>query len=249
MNAPEHVITEMRQLIDVYNIEAIFFNEDNFFFDKNRAREICYKIIDEGFDIMWGATSTTNGITKDVLEIAKEAGCRQVTFGFESGSDRILKILRKRATVAQNYAAVKLCNDVGIIPQGTVMIGNPTETIDDIRKTQEFVRTSGLNHIGVCITTPYPGTELWNQVRAQGKVPEEINWSNINLDKINIRVCDTIPPKTLQKLYLETSSILSQNEQLSFGDLIYVLKNDHKMIIDILKDPQRVKRIIKRLRL
>lgn len=247
MNSPEHVIDEMRQLIEVYNIQAIFFNEDNFFFNKQRAQEICHKIIDNGFDIAWGATSSTNGIDRKTLEIAKEAGCKQVTFGFESGSDRILKILKKRSTVEQNYAAVKLCNDIGIMPQGTVMLGNPTETVDDICETQKFVRTSGLKHIGVCITTAYPGTELWQQAKAQGKVPDNIDWSTVNLDKINIQVCDTIDPETLKKLHLETSAILSKNEYLTISDITNVLKTNPEMITEVIKDPKRIKRIVKRL--
>jgi len=161
-NSPERVISEVKYLIEKYHIQALFFIEDNFFVNKPRVKKICELMKRENINIIWGANSRVDNIDLEILQIAKKAGCRQVTFGFESGSQKILDVLNKKTTVEQNKRAIELCNKAGIIPQGTIMIGNPTETIEDVRATQQFLKESDIKSVGICITTPYPGTQLWN---------------------------------------------------------------------------------------
>lgn len=104
---------------------------------------------------IWGANARVDNVSLDLFKLAKESGCRQITFGFESASQRILDILNKGTTVEQNKRAIELCKSVGIIPQGTFMIGNPTETLEDIQATQQFIEEHDVV-AGICITTPFP---------------------------------------------------------------------------------------------
>jgi len=254
-NSAERVISEIGQLIEVYGIQALFFIEDNLFANKPRLRKICELMKKNGFDIIWGCNARVNNVDLETLTIAKEAGCRQVTFGFESGSQRILDVLNKKTTVEQNKEAIELCKQVGIIPQGTFMIGNPTETKEDIRKTQQFIKEHDIESVGICITTPYPGTELWKWCEEHNLIPESFSWSDFTYDRVPIPVCDTIPPKELDRLIIETFEIASEKmppTEIRFLQFINEsLLHPRKTVTGIAKvvrKPSMIPKFIRRLR-
>ncbi|MEK9135301.1 MAG: radical SAM protein, partial [Patescibacteria group bacterium] len=252
-NSPERVIFEIEHLIKTYNIEALHFIEDNFFASKQRVRKICDLLKEKKINIIWGANARVDSIDLEILQIAKDAGCREILFGFESGSQRILDILNKKTTVEQNKRAIELCNEAGIIPAGSVMIGNPTETIEDIRATQQFLREVDTKSIGVSITTPFPGTELWNWCKEKKLIPSSLKWSDFTFNKVIIPACETISPREIEKLFVETSDIAL--EKLPFSLSRFLTQSlGHPQgavtrVIHILKNPIRILKYIKRLKL
>jgi radical SAM superfamily enzyme YgiQ (UPF0313 family) len=230
-NSPERVVSEISELSRIYGVKAVFFIEDNFFVNKKRVIEICFLLRQQGLNIIWGANARVDNIDLEMLKVAKDAGCRQITFGFESGSQRILDILNKKTTVEQNKRAIELCNQAGIIPQGTVMIGNPQETIDDIRATQQFVRDCDIRSLGVCITTPYPGTKLWEWCEQRNAIPKKIDWADFNYSKVVIQVSDALSVAQIKKLRSETLDIIVQKYSLG---LLQKVANVLRRIISIL---------------
>jgi len=206
-NSAERVILEIEELIETYSIRALFFIEDNLFLNNRRLQTICKMMKQNKINIMWGGNARVDNIDLEILQIAKESGCRQITFGFESGSQRTLDVLNKGTTVEQNRKAIELCNRVGIIPQGTFMIGNPTETIEDIKATKKFIEDNEIECVGICITTPYPGTQLWKWCEDHGLIPKSVNWSDFLYDKVPIHVCNTIPPDKLRRLQGEIARV------------------------------------------
>jgi radical SAM superfamily enzyme YgiQ (UPF0313 family) len=88
------------------------------------------------------------------------AGCVEVAFGAESGSQQILDRIDKKTTVEQNYACVKHCKDHGIVVKAFLMIGLPGETRQTISETEKFICTSGIDDAQIAIYYPYKGTEL-----------------------------------------------------------------------------------------
>lgn len=251
-NSPIRVITEIDNLIEKYNIQAIFFIEDNFFMSKDRVRSISalllskYKYKDE---IIWGANARVDNINKQILQVVKEAGCKQITFGFESGSQRILNVLNKKTTVEQNKKVIELCRGVGIIPQGTVMIGSPTETIEDINKTREFIREMNIQEtIGICLTTVFPGTKLWEWCKERDLIPNSFNWSNFNYQKVPISCCEAISPEDLQNIYYEMVDEFSENRPLKFEDVIKMsIQHPIHNLKKILKNPMLISKTMRRI--
>ncbi len=254
-NSPERVIFEIEQLIKIYDIEVLVFIEDNFFANRSRVQKICNLLKEKGINIIWAANARVDNIDLEILKIAKDAGCREVIFGFESGSQRILNVLNKKTTVEQNKRAIELCNKVGLIPAGTVMIGNPTETIEDIRATQQFLREADIKikSVGVSITTPFPGTELWNWCKERKLIPLSFKWSDFTFNRVAIPACDTIPPREIKRLFAETVDIASEKLPFSLSKfLIQNLKHPKEAVIRIfriLKNPIRMLKYIKRIRL
>ena len=91
----------------------------------------------------------------------KEAGVTRIHIGVESGSSRILKIMKKGITIEQAHNAFELCRTFGITSLSSFMLGNPTETQEDIDMTMQFIRKCRADYAHISITTPFPGTELY----------------------------------------------------------------------------------------
>jgi radical SAM superfamily enzyme YgiQ (UPF0313 family) len=213
-NSAERVLDEIATVLRDYRVQALFFIEDDLFANMPRLRRICEGMLARGFRVIWGANARVSDVDAELLALAHAAGCRQITFGFESGSQRVLDVLRKGTTVEQNYRAVALCRAAGIIPQGTVMLGNPEETEEEVRATQRFIRESRLESVGVCLATPYPGTGLWQYCEERGRIPSGLQWADLLYQETPIAVTDAIAPARLRELYRETLALVEANRPL-----------------------------------
>ena len=113
-------------------------------------------------------------IDAEVLENFKKIGISAVSLGMESGSPRILEYLKVGSvTLDKIREVVRLCKEYGIAPMGSFMVGSPYETEEDVGKTVEFIKDIGLDQIGICVTTPFPGTELWEYGRQKGLIASD----------------------------------------------------------------------------
>jgi anaerobic magnesium-protoporphyrin IX monomethyl ester cyclase len=133
--------------------------DDLFTSNKKRCIAICQEIIRRGISHPWTAFSRVDTVSKELLENLREAGCTMLCFGIESGNQEILDTIKKRITLEQCQEAVDLCNEVGIGPMTSYILGLPGETHETIAKTVDFARKLSPNH-GFHILSPFPGTEV-----------------------------------------------------------------------------------------
>ena len=105
--SPQNVLDEMLECYDVHGIKSFFFKADTFTIDPKWVKEMCELIINSKMhgNITFTANSRVNPLSKETLQLMKDAGCFMVAFGFESGSDEMLKTLRKGTTVEMNLRA------------------------------------------------------------------------------------------------------------------------------------------------
>ncbi|MEW6041779.1 MAG: radical SAM protein, partial [Elusimicrobiota bacterium] len=202
----------IKQLKRDYDVQSLYFVEDNFFADNERVVKISELMIREGLNnIIWGGSSRVESVNLEVLKIAKMAGCRSVTIGYESGSQRILDILRKEYTVETSKKSVEIIKQAGLIPHGNVILGNPTETMEDVELTKRFVIETGIVLPEVYIYTPYPGTLSWDILKEQGLIPSKINWEKFTQERVISNV-SKIPTEKVESLRAEMllSSYLRQ---------------------------------------
>jgi len=204
-HSAERVIEEIRRLKADYGVSAMVFLDENFLVNKPRLEKICQAMINEKFGILWGCMTSSHYLDRQTAAMIRQAGCRQVNFGIESGSQRILDVLKKSVTVEQNKEAIRVCRETGLLAAGSFMIGNPTETVEDVRLTQKFMLENELDSYRVNITTPYPGTEIWQRCNKQ--IHKPFNWKGF--DQSNFRVYPYTPfsKAELGKLFLETALI------------------------------------------
>ncbi len=173
MRTPEQVVDEWEFLVNRYALREVAVLDDVFSFDIPRALAICRLLIERGLDrVPW---STTNGIrvdnaTPELFQAMKRAGCYRVYFGIESGVQGIIDSLHKNITLEQVRFAVTEAKKAGLEVGGYFMLGNVGETVADMDKSIDFALALNLDYAQFSIATPYPGTEMFEQISKNGKL-------------------------------------------------------------------------------
>lgn len=249
VNSAKWIIEEMKELKEKYGTQAVFFMDDDFLISKERAREFCRLYKEAGLDIIWGCQSRVTAVDEELLKILKEANCKQVTFGIESGNQRVLGMLKNnRTTVEQNKAAIKLVKDAGILSTGSFMIGNPGETEEEIEETRKFIIENDLDGFGVSVTTPFPGTKLWEMCKEKKVIPDKINWREFNLNKLTF-VLSEIPPKRMEQIHKEfLNLVMERNPGMNPRNVFRVaIKHPGKAIKRLIGNPKSLSILIRRI--
>lgn len=180
--SPKNVVDEIELILKTYPfIEGIRFFDDVFTMDKKRVLEICDEINRRKLNFVWECEARANTIDEEMILAMKKAGCEFIDLGIESGSDRILRNIKKQITVEQAIAAAKIIKKAGIGLKVFFMHGLPGETYEDIKKTVFLSRYLYYN-LGVEGTTQgisviYPGTELERIAKESGTLPKDFSWS------------------------------------------------------------------------
>jgi radical SAM superfamily enzyme YgiQ (UPF0313 family) len=121
----------------------------------------------EAAGLTWSCTSRVT-TDRETLKAMKDAGCRLLIVGFESGDPQILKNIKKGATVERARAFAKDCHDLGLAVHGDFVLGLPGETKESIRNTINFAKTLDVETIQVSIAHAFPGTEFYDYAKANG---------------------------------------------------------------------------------
>jgi len=147
------------------DVREFFFDDDTFNIQKVRTIELCEKL--KPLKLTWSCTSR---VTTDyeTLKAMKEAGCRLLIVGYESGDQQILKNIKKGATVERARQFTKDCHKLGLVVHGDFILGLPGETHDTIRNTVAFAKELDVETIQVSVAHAYPGTELYDYAVKNG---------------------------------------------------------------------------------
>ncbi len=193
----------VEQLVKEYGVNHIHWMELDFFSSKTRVKKIMFWLIKQNFNITWDANCRIDNFEKfddEFITLMKQSGCVYLTFGVESGSNKILKKLNKKLTREQvlNVENKLVKNKIDHYFQ--FMIGVPTETKEDMSLTASLVynlirKNPYLKEIyGPNIYTPYPGTDLYFEALKQGFVPPKklegwfnFHWDGVNLDWLSLK--------------------------------------------------------------
>ena len=112
-HSPERVLEEVKILKNKYEFDAFVIGDDNFLLDSARVKKICGLLGQE--QVKFRCIGRVNHITQEVAKVLKEAGCTEISFGIESGSNKMLKIMNKKATAELAEKVVKICKEAGLI--------------------------------------------------------------------------------------------------------------------------------------
>ena len=160
--SPESMIQEIELLHKDYGANGFFFDEEVFGLNQKRVLDFCQLIRERGLKIIWHCNDRVNLVSKDLLKVMYDAGCRDIAYGIESGNQEILDSMRKKITLDQVRQAVKWTKEAGIHTTGYFILGMLGETKSTIEDTINFARELKLPLYAFSIATPYPGTELYN---------------------------------------------------------------------------------------
>jgi hopanoid biosynthesis associated radical SAM protein HpnJ len=162
----DDVAREMAKAKDYWpNVKEFFFDDDTFNIQKARTIELCAKLKPLG--LTWSCTSR---VTTDfeTLKAMKEAGCRLLIVGYESGDQQILKNIKKGATLERARQFTKDCHKLGLVIHGDFIMGLPGESRETINNTIAFAKELDVETIQVSVAHAYPGTELYDYAVKNG---------------------------------------------------------------------------------
>jgi hopanoid biosynthesis associated radical SAM protein HpnJ len=154
------VVREMAKAKEYWPwVKEYFFDDDTFNIQKARTIELCEKL--KPLKLTWSCTSR---VTTDyeTLKSMREAGCRLLIVGYESGDPQILKNIKKGATVERAKQFTKDCHKLGLKVHGDFILGLPGESRESIRRTTDFAKELDVETIQVSVAHAYPGTEMYD---------------------------------------------------------------------------------------
>jgi len=208
----ERIAHEILMLHNKFGITTFYFGDDEFLVNTRRLKELNilfykYRITDW---IKWGCQARSQTCTIETLTLAKDAGCKLISIGLESGCERILQYLKcGTTTLADHERALENCYKVGIIAGGNFIYGVFDQTLEEMKESFNWIKKQ--KHIffassGVLI--PYPATEVWRRSQELKLLPENVDYSRLILTyfvKDTYNMNQIVPLNVFAKFMIHTA--------------------------------------------
>jgi len=198
-HSPEYFVEQMEQLYRK-GITFFYVSDDTFTMRKDRVIQICKKIIEKELKITWFAISRVNYVNEEMLYWMRRAGCIQISYGVESGSEKIRDMLNKNIKTDDIRRAFTLTTMYGILARAYFIYGSPGESWETIQETIDLI--CEIKPLGIIfyILDIFPGTTLYEEFKRRTKLNDDV-W----LKKIE------------DIMYFESDPQLSKDMILAFG--------------------------------
>ena len=176
-----NVMEELRILHDNFGVREFNMADNCCGYRVEYMINFCKALIDSGLNISWNASGGTKvtSINSEILFWMKKSGCNKIWVGLESGSPGVLKRIKKGITIEQVEEKIKLANKAKIDINGFFMLGIPGETREDVQRTIDFSKRVNLQGAIFNIFVPVPGTELYEELKREGKL------ANLSFDELD----------------------------------------------------------------
>lgn len=168
-----YVIAHIKYLMSTYGVSGFFFNDELFNSDYDWVMSFCDAVEKNNLDIcyiIFGAR--VDNIDRHILQRLKETGCIEISYGQESGSNTILKELRKGTTRQRNTEVTLLTQGIGLVTGVQLVIGSPSETTSTIRETIQFLKDTKSYLFGLNYLIALPETPAWEYVQRNNLIPD-----------------------------------------------------------------------------
>src|SRR3990172_2222826 len=220
----ENVVAEMEYIVENFpKARAVFFEDDTLTVNKKRCKALSELIIKRGVKISWTANSRV-GLDYETIRLMKEAGCRSLCVGFESGSQKILDNMKKRTNPGGMFAFMEDAKRAGVLVHGCFMAGLPGETEETLRETLELAKRLSPDTAQFYPVMVYPGTEAYAWYSERGLIntsdfsrwltPEGLHNTVISTDALTseeiVRFCD----RARREFYLRPGYIIYKLGQM-----------------------------------
>lgn len=148
-------------------IKEIFLEDDTFTIDKHRVQEFCNEIVKRKLRVKWSCNSRAD-LDYETMRLMKKSGCRLVIVGYESGSNEILKNIKKGTSTEKELQFTEKAKKAGLLIHADFIIGLPGETQQTALKTLDFINKVEPDILQVAIATPIPGTDFFELTKDNG---------------------------------------------------------------------------------
>lgn len=195
-------LSDVKTLIEKYNVHKISIDDDQFLFYKDRAIEILKGLAEFDIDIELATGITVKFIDEEVATLLKRAGLKSAFIAVESGSPRVLKdIMKKPLKLSQVKPAVDSLRKAGVIVTSPFVIGFPGETQEDRDLTREFILKTGFDWCYIFVATPFKGSRLYD-ICVENNYFNPSDFIDLNLNKCVINAPGIVPEEIDRKAYL-----------------------------------------------
>jgi len=198
-----NICQEIENAVKRYGAHTFNFIDEIFLSDDQRTRSLLYSLIQlkSKLNIRWSGLTRANLVTRELIELAKEAGCFRLEMGVESGDAGVLEEINKGITIGQVKNAVKIIKNAGIKIATYYILGHPGENRETIRKTVDLATELNTETIAVGIMVPYPGTSIY-EMALKGQSGYRLlsrNWALYDKYGGKVLELDGMPYREMQK--------------------------------------------------
>jgi radical SAM superfamily enzyme YgiQ (UPF0313 family) len=177
--SPERVMDDIKYVKSKYNMKEISFWDDTMTVNKKWLEKFCNCLIENKVNVTWTCYSRVDTVNLEILKLMKKAGCWNIFYGYESGNQQLLDNINKGITLEQIRNANKWTKEAGIEVRASFMIALPGETPEMAKKTIDFAIELEPEYAQFSITTPYPGTKLFDTAKKSGRLREDFSKYNM----------------------------------------------------------------------
>jgi anaerobic magnesium-protoporphyrin IX monomethyl ester cyclase len=171
-------VLRLCRMLDELGVRHILFYDDLFTVNRRRVIELCEAFLGAGLRFTWSCNSHPNLLDGATLALMRRAGCWQIAYGIESGSQRVLNVVKHEVRIPRMLETLRATRAAGIRVKGLLMMGHPTEDEESLRETVAFLRHAPLDLAQVTKFTPYPGTPSYPTIHEYGSFEED--WARMN---------------------------------------------------------------------
>ena len=169
------VMEEIEDAVRNYSAREISFWDDTMTQNRNWMVTFCDGLQQSGLDLTWTCYARVDTMDPLLLNKMKQAGCFNIFYGFEAGSQTLLDLVDKKIRVEDSIRVCRWTREAGIEVRGSFMLGLPGETPALAQKTINFALELDPDYAQFCLTTPYPGTRLYDQAAEFGRLSTELS--------------------------------------------------------------------------
>ena len=248
LRSVDNIISEIEFCMDKFNIKGVRFLDDLLILSERRTLELCEKI--KPLDILWSGQARTNVINDKLAEAMKDAGCVGVGFGYESGSDSLLKAMNKKVTVKDHKRATQAAKKSGMAIRVQIMFGYPGENKGSINETIKFFEEVEIPPRRFNILTPLPGSEIYDECIGKNIIKNEDEYlekvsaleGGFGTKKILINLTE-MPDEEYEELLSYAEKIMEENYKRIFRKTygLWAFLKEHEFFLRQLK---RIKKIV-----
>jgi anaerobic magnesium-protoporphyrin IX monomethyl ester cyclase len=211
----KRIMSEMEDIVENFNGERIIFVDDTFTVNRRRAHEIADAIVQRGYDkLSIHVNARIDAVDEALLDKLALAGVKSMSFGIETGSERIQKTINKNLRMDDILRILEYTRSIGMISFTYYIVGHPTETVDDVHRSIDLIRRSGAHKVGVCAAQPLPGTEWFGIATEKGfELTHELA---LKMDQLGFPVCNMteMPTEVLNAKTLEIYKVANRGSQI-----------------------------------
>lgn len=164
----KNILDEIEGLVNKYDADEICFDDDTFAVSKEKIKEFCQEKIARNIKIPWTCMGRVDTIDYETARLMKKAGCTQIFFGFESGSEKILQNIKKGITKEGMIKAVRATQKAGLVASGSFMFGTPEEDPKTAQETIDFAKKLKADYVQFTLASPFPGSEFFYEAEKEG---------------------------------------------------------------------------------